>query len=91
MVTCYISRNPAEQPHPTVRNPNSVSLQLHGKLFDPAIRNPKGQPLYVLLKLSQSLSHIKVLKDYSPENLLWFTLWFLYWLNTIDICNTSNI
>ena len=95
MVTCYRSSNPTEKPHPMVRNPNSVSLQSHGKLFDPAIWNPEGQPLYVLLKLILSLNHIKVLKDFSPDSpLCWcirFVLWFLHWLNVTDIYITLNL
>ena len=95
MVTCYRSSNPTKQLHPMVRNPSSVSLQSHGKLFDSAIRNPEGQPLYVLLKLSQSLIHIKILKEFSPDSPLccriFLMLWFLYWLNTTNICITLNI
>ena len=94
VVTCYISSNPTKQPHPMVRNPNSMSLKSHGKLFDPAIRNTKGQSLYVMLQLRQNLSHIKVLKDCPPDSpLCWlacYMYWFLHGLNTTNICITSN-
>ena len=89
MIAHYRSSNPTEQPHPTVGNPNCVSLQSHGKLFNLAIQNPEGKPLYVFMELSKSLSHIKVLKDFSHNSpLCWricFTLQFLYWLNLTDI------
>ena len=52
METCYRSSDPTKQLHPTVRNPNCVSLQSHGKLFDPTIQKLEGQSLYVLLELT---------------------------------------
>ena len=77
-----------------VRNPSCVSLHSHGNLFDLAIWNPEGQPLYVLLELSKSLSYIKVLKDFSPESPLYWLLcsllWLTHWSNSTYICIHQN-